>query len=163
MEKPCPVTLRSEIIALYAERWQIELKFRDIKTILAMEFMAVKSPEMAHKTLLVMMIAYNLLRSLMQQAATEANKPINEMSFKGSLDILLSSHSSFRELRAKPGRREKLREQLIETCATKFLVIRPGRSEPRAVKRRPKPFQLLTAPRRQFREIPHKEHYRRAA
>lgn len=152
-----------EIIALYAERWQIELKFRDVKTILKMEFLAVRSPEMAHKTLLMMMIAYNLLRTLMQNAAIEAGRPIAEISFKGALDLATSSHALFAGLCSFARRRNDLREEIILTCATKVVDIRPLRQEPRAVKSRPKPYQYLTAPRHIFREIPHKENYRKAS
>jgi hypothetical protein len=151
-----------KIIALYAQRWQIELKLRDIKTILRLEFLAVKSPEMAHKSLLMIMIAYNLLRTLMQDAAIEGGKPIAEMSFKGTLDLIVSSHPLFRGLYSQR-KRENLRREIIGLCATKLIDIRPDRQEPRAVKRRPKPYQLLTAPRRVFREIHHKENYRKAA
>lgn len=151
-----------QAMELYAERWQIELKFRDIKTIMRMEFFAVKSPEMAHKTLLMLMIAYNLLRTLMQSAALEADKPLSEMSFKGTLDLVASSHSLFRGLQSER-RRAELRSEIIDLCATKQIDVRPGRHEPRAVKRRPKPFQILTAPRHEFQEISHKEHYKKAA
>jgi hypothetical protein len=152
----------AQAIDLYDVRWQIELKFRDIKTIMRMEFLAVKSPEMAHKSLLMLMIAYNLLRTLMQRAAGEADKPIHEMSFKGTLDLVVSSHPLFRDVQSKPKRTE-LRRELIELCATKLIDVRPGRHEPRAVKRRPKPLPRLTAPRHEYQEIPHKENYRKAA
>ena len=69
-----------ELIDLYARRWDIEVKFRDVKATLGMEEFAVKSPAMAHKTLLMMMIAYNLLRCLMQRSAARG-KPLVEMSF----------------------------------------------------------------------------------
>ncbi|MEM9478812.1 MAG: IS4 family transposase [Verrucomicrobiota bacterium] len=150
-----------ELLDLYAERWYIELKFRDVKTIMRMESLAVKSPDMAHKTLLMMMIAYNLLRSLMQNAAAEADRPIIDISFKGTLDLVTSSHSHFGSLRSHPRKRTALREQIIETCATKIVDLRPYRQEPRAVKTRPKPYQLLTSHRHIFHEIPHKETYRK--
>jgi Transposase DDE domain len=152
-----------EIIELYAVRWQIELKFRDVKTILQMECLEVKSPEMAHKTLLMMMIAYNLLRSLMQHAAFEAGKPIAEMSFKGILDIAISSDALFAGMHSQPRNRDDVRKKMIAACATKVIDIRPFRQEPRAVKRRPKPYQLLTSERHIFPEIPHKENYRKSA
>lgn len=152
-----------ELIDLYARRWDIELKFRDVKTTLKLEEFAVKSPEMAHKTLRMMMIAYNLLRTLMQKAAVEADKPLAEMSFKGILDVLNTSQSLFRGLGSHHRKRARLRDELIEICATKILDIRPARQEPRAVKRRPKPYQYLTAPRHVFREIFHKENYSKAA
>jgi IS4 transposase len=61
-----------ELADLYARRWDIELKLRDLKTTLGMEFFAVKSPDMAHKTLWMSLIAFNLIRALMQRAASEA-------------------------------------------------------------------------------------------
>ncbi len=152
-----------ELSCLYARRWEIELKLRDVKTTLGMEFFAVRSPEMAHKTLWMMLIAYNLMRTLMQQAATEADRPIWHMSLKGTLDLVTSSHESFRPLAGKPRLLQKRYQDLLEICATKILDIRPFRHEPRAVKRRPKPFQLLTKPRHVFQEIPHKSRYRKCA
>lgn len=152
-----------ELSCLYARRWEIELKLRDVKTTLGMEFFAVRSPEMAHKTLWMMLIAYNLMRCLMQKAATAADRPVWHMSLKGTLDLVTSSHESFRPLAGKPRLLHSRREDLLEICATKILDIRPFRHEPRAVKRRPKPFQLLTKPRRVFQEIPHKEGYRKCA
>ncbi len=152
-----------EISDLYARRWDIELKFRDVKTTMGMEEFKVKSPEMAHKTLLMMMIAYNLLRFLMQKSAARADKPIAQMSLKGTLDVLVSAQSLFRGMARAHLKRQILREEIVEICATKILDIRPFRHEPRAVKRRPKPHQYLTAPRHEFREIPHKENYRKRA
>ncbi len=85
-----------ELADLYARRWDIELKLRDLKTTMNMEFFAIKSPEMAHKTLLMSMIATNLIRYMMQSAARKAGKPVWQMSFKGTLDLVVSSHQSFR-------------------------------------------------------------------
>lgn len=152
-----------ELADLYARRWEIEVKLRDVKTTLGMEFFAVKTPEMAHKTLWMMLIAYNLMRALMQKAAAEAERPVWHMSLKASLDLVTSSHESFRPLAGRPRLLHRRREQLIEICATKTLDIRPFRREPRAKKRRPKPYQLLTKPRHIFMEIPHRETYRKSA
>ena len=118
---------------------------------------------MAHKTLLMMMISYNLLRSLMQRSAAHAEKPLMEMSFKGTLDAVNTTHPLFRGLGAQHRKRARLREEVIAICSTKILDVRPFRHESRAIKRRPKPFQYLTAPRHVFREIPHKENHRKAA
>jgi hypothetical protein len=152
-----------ELSCLYARRWEIELKLRDVKTTLGMEFFAVRSPEMAHKTLWMMLIAYNLMRGLMQQAATAAQRPVWHMSLKGTLDLVTSSHESFRHLAGRPRLLQIRHADLLKLCATKTLDIRPFRHEPRAVKRRPKPFQLLTKQRHVFQEVPHKEGYRKAA
>jgi hypothetical protein len=152
-----------ELSDLYLRRWEIELKLRDVKTTLGMEEFAVKSPAMAERTLYMMMIAYNLLRSLMQKAAHQAGKPLAEMSIKGTLDLATSAQSLFRGLHNQHNKRREQRAEIIAILAGKVIDIRPNRREPRAVKRRPKPFQLLTAPRHIFQEIHHKEHYRKTA
>ena len=153
----------SEVLGLYGERWQIELRFRDIKTTLGMEKLAVKTPEMAHKTLCVMMIAYNLVRSQMQEAAHMAKVTVWKPSFKAILDYITSCHESLRSLAAK---QRKLRARLMEitrVCCQKLIDTRPGRREPRATKRRPKSYQLLTKPRHIFSEVPHRGNYYKTA
>ena len=151
-----------ELADLYMERWQIELKFRDLKTTLGMEHLAVKTPEMALKSVLMMRIAYNLLRIIMQQGSQEAGVKVNSLSVKGVLSCLTSSHESFRWVSGRPRKRRDLDEQLIEDCSGHVLNPRPYRQEPRAIKRRPKNYQFLTRHRHVFREIPHREyHYRK--
>ena len=153
----------TELADLYARRWEIELKLRDVKTTLGMEFFAVRTPDMAHKTLQMMIIAYNIMRVPMQQAAHQAGKLVAHMSFKGTLDLVTSSHESFRQFAYKPRKRRLHYHALIELCATKTLDIKPFRHEPRARKRRPKNYQLLTKPRHVFQENPHRESHRKAS
>ena len=152
-----------ELSCLYARRWEIEVKLRDVKTTLGMERFAVKTPDMAHKTLWMMIIAYNLMRATMQQAAQAAGLPVWHMSFKATLDLVTSSHEGFRSFAGKPRKLSRRKRKFVELCATKLLDLRPFRREPRAVKRRPKNYQLLTRPRHVFQEIPHRGAYRKAA
>lgn len=152
-----------ELHALYARRWEVELRLRDIKTTLGFETLNVRTPEMARKTMSMIRIAYNLMRVLMQHAAREAGTPVGEMSFKESLDLATSIHESFRDLSGKPRKRAFQMIFLIEMLARRTIDPRPGRREPRAIKKRPKPFPLLTAPRHEFIEIPHRSNYRACA
>lgn len=145
-----------EVAELYARRWHIELKLRDLKTTLGMERFDVRTPEMAHGTLWMMMIACNLLRGLMQQAAIEADKPIAGMSFKGIMDHAVASRESYLKHRDKPRRLVAHHARVVETLATKVIDPRPGRREPRALKRRPKNYPLLTSPRAEFHDTPHR-------
>lgn len=145
-----------EMADLYMERWQIEVKFRDIKTTLKMEKFDVQTPRMAHKTLAMMVIAYNLLRSTMQEAAGQAGKKVHEMSVEGIRSVLTTSHETFRAVAGKPKRFGQLYAEMIKDCAQHTLDIRPFRREPRALKRRPKNYQLLTAHRHVFREVQHR-------
>lgn len=152
-----------EVANLYARRWDIELKLRDVKTTLGMERFEVRSPAMAERTLLMMMIATNLLRGLMQRAATQAGKPVWQVSFKGVRDHVIASHESYTAHRGRPRKLTAHHESVIEVCATKIVDIRPFRNEPRAVKRRPKNYSLLTRHRHVFREVPHRGNPRSAA
>lgn len=153
----------TELASLYARRWEIELKLRDVRTTLGMEAFAVKTPDMAHKILRMMMIAYNLIRIIMQHATQADNRKIHHMSFKGTLDLITSSHESFRALVSKPRLSRKLHLSIIALCTTKVLDIVPHRHEPRAKKRRPKNYQILTKPRHIFREDPNRESQRKIA
>lgn len=126
-----------DILTLYVKRWDIELRFRDVKTTMGMEIFHVKSPEMAHKTLRMITIAYNLMRILMQKGAAEAGKPLVEMSFKGCLDTVTSSQVIFAGPWWHMMRYEKMVvEEVVLICAGKLIDIRPFRQEPRALKRR---------------------------
>lgn len=152
-----------EVAGLYGRRWDIEVKLRDIKTTLGMERFEVRSPEMAERTLRVMMVAVNLLRGLMQEAAAEARVPLWHISFAGVLGQAAASHGGCLLHRGQPRNMARHRKEIIAACATKILDIRPSRHEPRAVKRRPKNYPLLTKPRHIFREAPHRGKPRRAA
>lgn len=153
----------ADICALYARRWGIELKLRDIKATLGMDRFAVKSPAMAHKTLWMMMIAYNLIRCLMQQTAAQTGKPLAEISFKGILGHATASQDSYLDHRGKPRRLARHHQSVMATCATKLVGIRPSRHEPRALKRRPKDYPPLTSPRGSYRDKPNKGKTTRAA
>ncbi|MDB4383690.1 transposase [Akkermansiaceae bacterium] len=151
-----------ELANLYMERWQIKLKFRDLKTTLGMEHLAVKTPEMARKTIRLMQIAYNLLRIVIQRSTREAGERVNHLSVKGIITCLTSGHESFRAVAGKPRKRSELYRKSINDCAGHTLELRPYRQEPRAIKRRPKNYQMLTKHRHLFKEIPHREyHYRK--
>ncbi len=152
-----------ELHALYARRWEIELRLRDIKTTLGFEMINARTPAMARKTLLMVRIAYNLMRVLMQRAAHEAGQPVVAMSFKETIDLATSIHESFRGLANRPRKRAAQFRFLIGMLATRVVEPRPGRREPRAIKQRPKPFPLLNAPRHEFVEIPHRSNYRACA
>ena len=102
----------------------------------------MKSPQMAHKTLWMSIIAFNLIHSLMQRAAAQNNDPVSHLSFKGVLDHLATSHESFRVHTARPRKQAEARAHLIAVCTTKKLNLRPFRSELLAVKKRPKSYQL---------------------
>jgi hypothetical protein len=147
-----------ELARLYARRWRIELWFRDIKTSMGMEVLRCKTPQLVHKELEMFFIAYNLIRALMVEAATLYEAPLDRLSFKGSVDALRQFSMAIAQ--ARPGKKQKqLLARLLQIIAQDEVLDRPGRREPRAVKRRPKPYPLLNQPRHQFKEILHRNRY----
>lgn len=140
-------TAKADLGALFLQRWHVELDLRNIKTTLGMEALSCKSPEMCEKELWVYLLAYNLIRLLMAEAALQAGVTPRQLSFKHTLQIWVAWSQRQFLSGAK------------EDTATLFMLIaqirvgeRPGRVEPRAVKRRPKPYPLLNKPRWKARQ-----------
>jgi hypothetical protein len=150
-----------QIAQLYARRWSIELWFRDIKTSMGMERLRCKSPRLVHKELEMFFIAYNLIRCLIVHAGTLHEMAVERMSFKGAVDSLRQFSMALAQARSTH-KQNQLISQLLEVIARDEVPDRPERREPRAVKRRPKPYDRLNRPRHLMREIPHRNNYRKA-
>lgn len=149
----------ADLADLYFQRWDVELFFRDLKTTMGMEVLRCQAPEMIRKELLMHFIAYNCIRHLMFEAAREACLPVRAVSFKGSLQALRNWEPHLNQAKVSKAERLRLITDLYEAITGTPIPQRPGRSEPRCRKRRPKNYQLLTAPRPQMKEIPHRNRY----
>ena len=145
----------ADIAELYGLRWSVELHFRDIKTTLAMDILRCLSPDLIHREFQMHWLAYNLIRSLMQEAALLHNAPLERLSFKGTLDTLRQWTPHLFAAESHPTLRTKLLRQFFRVIAHDLVPLRPHRSEPRAVKRRPKKFHLLNKPRHLMGNLPH--------
>ncbi|MCF3651523.1 IS4 family transposase [Synoicihabitans lomoniglobus] len=136
------------IAELYLRRWQVELHFRDIKTTLGLDVLRTQTPEMIEKEVHLQAIAYNVVRLLMLEAARQHDVPPARLSFKGTVSTL----RAFAPLFATNARQAAQRfEELLLALAADLVPDRPHRSEPRAIKRRPKVYQLMTKPRHHMR------------
>lgn len=135
------------IAQLYARRWQVELHFRQTKTNLSLDVLRGLSPHTIERELWMHAIAYNLVRALLLEAAATHDVPIERLSFKGALDAVHAWSSSPLVRHA----RRQARAELLARIAADLVPIRPGRHEPRALKRRHKNYQFLTKPRHRFR------------
>lgn len=148
----------AQIGTLYLDRWKVELFIDDLKSTLGMAVLTSRSPAMIRRELIVRIIAYNLLRALMNCGKTEG---CENPSFKGTVDRL--NHWLPVVLSAATAKlRKRLVTDLIELIAEDQVPDRPFRREPRAVKRRPKPHQLLNKPRHEMVEISHRSRYTKA-
>jgi len=150
----------AELARLYARRWRIELWFRDIKTSMGMERLRCLSPKMVHKELEMFFIAYNFIRCLMADAATIHDAPLDRLSFKGTVDSVRQFAVAIAQARSRK-KQNQLWARLLEIIAQDQVPDRPGRREPRAVKRRPKPYQKLNHPRHLMKEMQHRSKYRK--
>jgi len=138
---------RQALKSLYYSRWQVELDIRSIKATLGMHTLSCKTPVMAEKEMWVYLLAYNLIRLIMAESALLANVLPRTLSFKHTLQLWLAwSRQPFSTY--EPEQMSKL----FELVAALRVGKRPGRVEPRAVKRRPKPLPLLMVPRQKAQE-----------
>ncbi len=150
-----------DLIDLYARRWRLELCLRDLKTTMGMERLRCKTPDMAEKELLAYLVAHNLIRCVMAEAVARYAVDLEQASFKGSVDALRQYSNAIAQARNRKMRRQ-LWEDLLLNLARDLVRHRPNRLEPRAVKRRPKPYPLLNRPRHAFKDVPHRNHYWKA-
>ena len=138
---------KHELAALYKKRWHVEVDLRNIKTTLGMETLSCKTPEMVEKEMWVYFLAYNLIRLLMAQSALLSDILPRELSFKHTVQLWLAWGQQTQATDIDVDE-----ELLFAFIAQKAVGNRPGRIEPRAVKRRPKPFSLLMERRGLARE-----------
>ena len=150
-----------QLIGLYARRWRLELCLRDLKTTMGMELLRGQSPDLVEKELLMYLIGHNLIRCLMAQVVARHPVDLERVSFRGTVDAARQFTAAILQARSRK-MRDQLWEDLLLSLARDLVPYRPNRSEPRARKRRPKPFPLLTKPRRQFKEVSHPNYYWKA-
>ena len=137
---------KDDLTLIYNSRWLVEVNFLAIKQTIQMDVLRCKSPAMIQKEIWVHLLAYNLIRKVMSQAAIKHEKIPQQLSFKLTLQSvqaffsnnLLAQHSEF------------IYSQLLRAITYKVVGNRPGRSEPRVVKRRPKPFPRMQKPRSEY-------------
>jgi hypothetical protein len=144
----CPKETRKNALKkLYKSRWHVELDLRNIKTTLGMDILSCHTPEMVKKEIWTYLLAYNLVRLIMAQAALQAGVVPRQLSFKHTLQLWIAWVNYIPEQCS-----EEKKETFFILVAQQRVGKRNGRIEPRAVKRRPKPFPLLTKPRKEARE-----------
>jgi len=132
---------------LYFARWDVELNYQHIKTTMKMDILGGRTPEMVRKEIWAHMLAYNLVRSVMRDAAAIDATPVRRLSFKGVMQYF----ESVREVNSRCGPPGQVLQWLVEFAATQKVPYRPWRYEPRVRKRRPKKPPLMMKPRSQLK------------
>lgn len=138
-----------QILGAYLRRWCLEMCLDDLKTTLQLESLRSRSPQMAQRELLMRFIAHNLVRCTMAEAAAGQSVPLERISFKGALDSVRQFSQAMAQAKSKR-KREQLWAELLRTLAADLVPERPGRREPRAVKRQKHKYPRLVGPRRKF-------------
>jgi hypothetical protein len=140
-----------EIAALYRDRWLIELRFRDLKITLGLDVCRGQSADVVRKEIVMHLVAYNLIRTLMWQAAREYGRSLHRLSFAGTVSRLRAV-MPYLWLYHGSDRAAAPYQLLLTWIAHDPVPHRPNRLEPRAVKRRPKQYDLLNRPRHELRK-----------
>jgi Transposase DDE domain len=139
---------KSDLVQLYRTRWNAELDLRSLKQTLQLDVLRCKTPELVRKEIWTHILAYNLIRTIMAQAATKHGIEPRSISFKGTVQTLeafqpaiaLSGHRN-------PTLRRRLYQQLLDAIVVHRVADRPNRFEPRQLKRRKKRYDFLMKPR----------------
>jgi hypothetical protein len=134
-----------ELTDLFAQRWHCELDLRSIKQALGMHHLSCKTPAMVRKELWMHLLAYNLIRVRMAQAAAMHGLTPRLLSFTAAKTLIhnFAPHMSM----ASAANHRRLESELLRAIAGCGVGKRPGRKEPRAVKKRQKTYSYLTTPR----------------
>ena len=134
-----------ELAELYALRWDAEINLRSLKDLMQMDVLRGHSPEMVKKEIWAHLLAYNLIRTVIAQAAAKHGLSPRNISFKRAM----RSVEQFRSTLASAPKSDlaSIYETLLDLIASHQIGERPGRTEPRQVKRRPKPYKRMTTPR----------------
>lgn len=141
---------RDEIAELYRKRWLVELDIAAIKVTLGMDVLRCKTPEMVRKEIWTCLLAYNLIRKAMLQAANHKQLSPRQLSFATAMQTMAASWVTLPILDQPT--QDSLIEVQIDSLTSQLVGNRPNRVEPRAVKRRPKPHRLMNMPREEARE-----------
>jgi putative transposase len=131
-----------EIAELYHARWLVELDIRSIKCTMGMDELRCKSPGMVRKEIWTCLLAYNMIRQKMLQSALDQEISPRAMSFTNALQMIASAWMVMPLLNAQTSR--VLLKVELEKMADQTVGNRPGRVEPRALKRRSTRYRLLT-------------------
>jgi hypothetical protein len=147
-------TTKADLASLYRSRWGQELDLRDIKITLQMDVLRCKTPELVRKEIWTHILAYNLIRAVMAQAASRHGLQPREISFKGTVQTL----AAFQPLISFQGHqgatfRRQLYLQLLAAVASHRVADRPDRFEPRKRKRNPRKADMMTKPRWELKRL----------
>lgn len=140
---------KPDVAELYHQRWLVELDIRALKVTMGMDQLRCQTPEMVRREVWTCLLAYNLIRQTMLEAADRAELSPRQLSFTAALQKIVAAWPVM--AMANEAILLSLIDKMLSDLANHQVGDRPNRVEPRKVKRRPKAHPLLTEPRDQAR------------
>src|SRR5215469_2865273 len=143
---------KEDLATLYRSRWHNELDLRSLKSAMQMRELRCKTPDLVRKEVWTHILAYNLLRTVMAQAAARKGVAPRTISFTGAMQTL-EAFQPLLDFGAAPDAAGRLRlcHDLLDAIATHRVGDRPNRYEPRVKKRRRNHYGWLTKPRAEMK------------
>lgn len=138
---------KEDIAELYGYRWNVELDVRSLKCNLNLDHVRCKSPEMVRRELWTTVLAYNLIRSTAAAAALLHSVKPRQISFTSTVQFVLQEWSLLAKQWLQPQKLIDFANQMLQSIAACIVANRPGRVEPRVIKRRAKSYKWMTEPR----------------
>ena len=141
---------KEAIAELYGYRWNVELDIRDIKQTLGLDHVRCKSPHMVQLELWVTLLGYNLIRKLIATAAALHDTQPRQLGFTLACQTVLSSWMLLATGACRDA--HALWRLALKRIADNKVANRPGRIEPRVIKRSRDHYPLMHDPRRKLRQ-----------
>ena len=142
---------KKEMADLYQQRWNVEVDLRSLKTYMGMEMLGCLTPEMIKKEIAVYFMAYNLIRSIIAQSAIIHEKHPRNISFAGAVQLIVAGATNMVNMVIQFT--IDMVNIILHAISTNTIGNRKQPTQPRAIKRRPKPYPLLMMPRAEAVEI----------
>jgi len=136
---------KKELANTYKLRWQVEINLKCIKEIMNMEMLSCKTPEMVIKEIGIHFLAYNFIRIIIAEACIQHNAIPNQISFKSAVQLINKFMPHF--IKSSRQKNKLIYIELLNKIVASKIGNRPGRVEPRRIKRRRKAFDTLNRPR----------------
>ena len=137
---------RSELLALAKRRWNIEIDFNSIKSVMGLGVLTCKTPDLVKKEIWTYILAYNLIRQLICKAAQVHDVEPRRISFTDATNIFLSFAPFISN--GTPSESQRMYQAMLRSISKSLIPHRPNRSEPRVLKRRKHKYPLMKEPRK---------------
>jgi len=140
-----------DIVELYVRRWRIETLFREVKIDLSADVLRSQTPQGIRKEIIARLLAVNIVHLIILEAAEQHQIDPVRISFVHALRAILVFAPAL--AMEPPWKLPDIYRAMLAEIAANTVPQRPGRNEPRAVRREPKSYPSLRCTRKQWKLI----------